>query len=135
MIQVTPQMRVVVAVEPADFRRGDRQAGPIVQRGPQARPVQRVGVRVPQPAGDGHQGAGVRRPGVLALSQTPFERPIPLVARPRQRSLLDTGGAPGAGTLFGGEPTGGANGAGVAAGRSGGLSEAMPPCLGPRDRA
>ena len=53
MIQITPQMRIVVAVEPVDFRKGIDGLAQVLQRRPQARSVRRLGLRVPQPAGDG----------------------------------------------------------------------------------
>ena len=58
MIQITPQMRILVAVEPTDFR-GDRWLGPGLQGGVAARSVWRLGLRVPQPAGHGAEGPGV----------------------------------------------------------------------------
>ena len=59
MIQVTPQMRMVAAVEPVDFRRGIDGLARVVQRGAETRSFQRLGVRVSQSIGDGAEDTGV----------------------------------------------------------------------------
>jgi hypothetical protein len=70
MLQITPQMKILVAVEPADFRQGNRWTGAAVQRCSSAGSVCRHGVRLSQSSRHSDQSAGVRRPGFLALSQT-----------------------------------------------------------------
>ena len=59
MIQLTPQMRILVALEPADFRRGIDGLASVCKQTPSGGSVQRLCVRLPQPSGDGVEGAGV----------------------------------------------------------------------------
>ena len=68
MIQVTPQMRILVAVEPADFRKGIDGLARVCKEELQRDPFCGCGICVPQPAGHGREGVGVRWPGVLAMS-------------------------------------------------------------------
>jgi hypothetical protein len=68
MLQIAPQMKILVAVEPADFRRGIDGLARLCQEALAARPVRRRRRRLPQSQGDGGEGPDVRRPGVLALS-------------------------------------------------------------------
>ena len=116
-------MRMVVAVEPADFRKGIDGLARRLQGGAQARSVQRLGVRVPQPAGHGAEDPGLRRPGILALPQAAFERDGFAGGRPSKHGGgQDAGGPPVAGASFGRQSRSGAGGAGVASGRAGGLT-------------
>jgi hypothetical protein len=90
MIQITPQMRIVVAIEPA-------------------------GNRV--------EGADLRWPRFLALPQAAFNGAFLLVAGVGHGVGQDAGGAPVARAALGRQSRSGAGGAGVAAGRPGGLTE------------
>ena len=74
MIQITPQMRIVAAVEPADFRRGIDGLARLCKDVLKHDPFQRLGVRVSQSVGHGVEGLGVRRAGILALPQAAFQR-------------------------------------------------------------
>ena len=47
MTQLTPQMRILVAIEPADFRKGIDGLYEALSRGAQPRPVQRLRVCLP----------------------------------------------------------------------------------------
>ncbi len=85
MIQITPQMRVLVAVEEVARRRS----------------VLRLPVCVPLAARDFDQDPGLRRPGVLAGHQAAIAGAIPLVAA-RRDGARDPG-APGAVVVCGGE--------------------------------
>ena len=59
MIQVAPQMRILVAIEAQDFRRGIDGLARVCRDQTRERPVQRHALRLPQPAGDGDQDSGV----------------------------------------------------------------------------
>ena len=52
MLQITPQMKILVAVEPADFRRGIDGLAQVCQDA-STRPVRRHGLRLPQSPGHG----------------------------------------------------------------------------------
>ena len=58
MIQITPQMRILVAIEAVDGRKGHRLAGPAVPGETAGGSVLRLSVRLSQPAGnvDPHPG-------------------------------------------------------------------------------
>ena len=66
MLQITPQMKILVAIDPADFR----WTGAALQRHARTGSVRRDGVRLSQSSRHGDQSAGVRRTGFLAVSQT-----------------------------------------------------------------
>ena len=59
MIQITPQMRVMVAIEPADFRKGIDGLAQVCKDVLRHDPFSGLGVRVSQPAGHGVEGAGL----------------------------------------------------------------------------
>ncbi len=107
------------------FSLRDRRLGPVVQGRAEARSVQRLGVRVSQPVGDGAEDPGLRRPRVLALPQAVVQRRVPVVAGGQDRGGQDAGGPSVAGSLLGGQSRDHAGRAGVAAGGAGGLSAAV----------
>ena len=111
MIRLTPQMRILVAVEPADFRKGIdglcgifstiRRSAPnsmVSEDGSGASAIQprmqppsaRIGailwrgVRLQEPAGDGDQATGLRRSGVLAVPEASVEGTVPALAGGRR---------------------------------------------------
>ena len=84
------------------FPQRDRRSGPALQGRAPARSAERLGVRVSQPAGDGTEGVGLRRPGLLALSQAIVERAVPVVAGEQDRDGQDAGGPSVARSLLGG---------------------------------
>ena len=48
MMQITPQMRIILAVEPVDFRKGIDGLAAICRRVLKKRPVFRVCLRIPK---------------------------------------------------------------------------------------
>ena len=82
MIQITPQMRIVAAIEPVDFRCGIDGLARLVQGRAETRSVQRLGVRVSQSVGEGAEDPGLRRAGILALPQAAFQRASSAGGRP-----------------------------------------------------
>ena len=52
VIQITPQMRILVAVEAVDFRKGIDSLGRVVPGEAASRSIFGLPVRVPQPAGN-----------------------------------------------------------------------------------
>ncbi len=75
MLQITPQMKILVAVEPADFRRGIDGLARLRRERP-AGIRWRVRRLCSQPQGDGAEGTDVRWPGLLALSQATLQRAV-----------------------------------------------------------
>ncbi|MCK7498750.1 MAG: hypothetical protein MZW92_55290 [Comamonadaceae bacterium] len=69
MIQITPHMRILVAVEPIDFRAGIDGLVLACRQAPAGRSLRRCTVRLPQPRPHGDQGLGLRRPGLLDVPQ------------------------------------------------------------------
>jgi len=57
MIQLTPQMRIVAAIEPVDFRRGIDGLARLCQEVLKYDPFQWLGVRVSQSIGEGAESA------------------------------------------------------------------------------
>ena len=72
MIQVAPQMRILVAIEPADFRKGIDGLARVAREELDSDPFSGWIFRVPQPQGHGGEDPGLRRSGLLALLQAPF---------------------------------------------------------------
>ena len=60
MIQVTPQLRILVAVDPTDFRKGIDGLARVCQDGARGRPLLRRPVRLPQPPRHRAQAPRVR---------------------------------------------------------------------------
>ena len=122
MLQITPQMKILVAVEPADFRKG---IDGLVRL---CKDVRGFRIRLPQSPGHSDQSAGVRRPGILAVSQTSVRRTIPLVAigiEPGHPGE-DTGGSPVVGSVFCRQSGANGSGTGLASGRSAQLVRGGP---------
>jgi hypothetical protein len=92
VIQVTPQMRILVAVEAVDFRRGIDGMAQLCRATLKEDPVHWDCLRLSEPEGEGHQALGVRRAGVLAVSQAVVAGTIPLLAvgpkLPRRRAAV-----------------------------------------------
>ena len=65
-------MRVVAAVEPADFRRGIDGLAHCVQGGAETRSVQRMGICVSQSVGDGDEDIWCMTAKVFAFSTSGF---------------------------------------------------------------
>jgi len=59
MIQITPQMRVLVAIEAADFRRGIDGLAQLCRGTLSLESIQRDGLCLPQPAGHCCEDSGV----------------------------------------------------------------------------
>ena len=74
MIQITPQMRILVAVEAVDFRKGIDCIGRVVPGETECRSVLGLPVCVPQPAGNLDQSVGLRRAGILVGDQATIQR-------------------------------------------------------------
>ena len=122
MIQITPQMRIMVAVEPADFRKGidglARVCKDVLRHDPfggwvfvfRNRPATALKV------------SGVRRPRFLAVPQAVFQRQVPLVADQQDCGGQNAGGPSVAGASLGGQSRSDASRAGMAVGRAGGLT-------------
>ncbi len=68
MIQITPQMRILVAVEPVDFRCGIDGLAQLCRQRLQDDPFSGCVFVFRGPTRHGDQGAGLRRTGVLAVS-------------------------------------------------------------------
>ena len=100
---------------------GSEGGGAGIQTGPPY-PYQRLGIRVSQSVGDGAQDPRLRRPGVLALPQAAFERAISLVAGRQERGNQDAGGPSDASSPLGRKSRSHPGGAGMAFGRTGGLT-------------
>ena len=83
VIQITPQMRVLVAVAAADFRRGIDGLAQLCRTALGADPFTGTVFVFRNRRGHGPEAVGLRRPGLLALSQAPVERAVPLVAHGR----------------------------------------------------
>jgi len=99
LIQVAPQIRILVAVEAIDSRKGiDRADMPgKTERGS----VLRVPVHFPVPEWNGHQTLAVRRPRVLAGDEAIVKGTFPVVAN-RRRTRADLAGTSGAVVVGGG---------------------------------
>ena len=80
MIQITPQMRILVAVEPVDGRKGIDSLAQLCQERLLDRPFLGLPVRFPQPARNRDSHSRLRRPGILAGAEAAFERAFSLVA-------------------------------------------------------
>ena len=114
MIQITAQMRVLVAIEPVE-QEGHRLAGPTVPGQAPGRSLLRMSVCVSEPAWDFDPYSGLRRAGVLAGAETVVTGEIRVVAK-RPRGHADAAGASGAVAVGRGQP-GYGSGAGVAQGQ------------------
>ena len=75
MIQVTPHMRIVVAVEPVDFRKGIDGLAAVCREKLKAIPFP-APCLLHQQVPKSHPGDRLRRSGVLALPQASFERAV-----------------------------------------------------------
>ena len=80
MIQITPQMKILLATEPVDFRRGIDGLARVCRETLGADPFGGAGHRIPEPAGARGQVAGVRRAGILAMPQALVGEVFSLVA-------------------------------------------------------
>lgn len=78
----------------------DRRFGEAVQRRAKAGSVQRLVVCVSQSVVHGVENLGFRRPRILALPQTPFQRTISMVADRQRHGGEDVGGPSVAGSSF-----------------------------------
>ena len=111
MIQITPQMRVLVAVEAVDFRKGIDSLAQLCRDKLAADPIQRLRVCLPLQRRDCHQDPGLRWHGLLVGDQTIIAGTIPLVAG--RRDGAGGASAPSAVVVCGGQP-GFGGGTGVA---------------------
>jgi hypothetical protein len=102
MIQITPQMRVLVAVEAVDFRKGIDALAQLCRNKLAADPFSGLRIRVPFQTRDVDQGPGLRRHGILVGYQTTIEGQIPLVAR--RGDSAGTASTPGAVVVCSGQP-------------------------------
>jgi hypothetical protein len=80
MLQITPQMRILVAVEAVDFRKGIDSLAELCRAKLKCRSLLRLSVCVPQPAGAFNKGVGLRWAGILVGDQASVQRTLSLVA-------------------------------------------------------
>ena len=80
MIQITPQMRVLVAVDAVDFRKGIDSLAQLCPGQTGLRPILRLRVCIPFQTRDLDQSPGLRRHGLLVGDQTTIPGQIPVVA-------------------------------------------------------
>ena len=76
MIQITPQMRILVAVEAVDGRKGIDSLARLCQERLLDRPFLGLPVRLPQPARNGDSHFGLRRPGILARAEAAYRKGV-----------------------------------------------------------
>ena len=93
MIQITPQMRILLAVEPVDFRRGIDGLVAVCRAALGTDPLAGGCVRLPKSKTSRAQIVDVRRSGFLAVPEAPFQRPVCLVAQHRGARRGQTGSA------------------------------------------
>ena len=74
MIQITAQMRVLVAIEPVDGRKGIDSLARLCQEEARRDPVFRMRVRVSQPQRDSDPAPHLRRPRILAGAEAAVQR-------------------------------------------------------------
>jgi len=122
MLQITPQMKILVAVEPADFRKGIDGLAALCKESLQQDPFGGAVFVFRWSPGDGGEGAGVRRPGVLAGSQTALPGPLLLVAVGGQRRRQATCRPPAGRLVLGRQPGSHGRGARLASAALHGLS-------------
>ncbi len=79
MIRITPPMRILVAVEPVDFRCGIDGLAQLCRQRLQDDPFSGWVFVFRGPTGDGDQGAGIPRAGGWAVPEEAFPRTISLV--------------------------------------------------------
>ena len=102
MIQVTSHTRIVVAVEPVDFRNGIDGLARICKEVLKADPFAGWLFCVSEPARHGDKGTLLRRPGILADPKTVVVGEVSLLARKPDRGIEHAGSAPTAGAAGGG---------------------------------
>ena len=83
MIQITPQMRVLVAIEPVDFRRGIDGLGQVCRAVAVGGPDGWHDVCFPLPRGEVYQAVSLRRPRILALHKNGCRRSNSATGPPR----------------------------------------------------
>ena len=88
VIQIAPQMRILVAVEAVDGRKGIDSLARLCQEKLQEGPLLGVPVCVPQPTRNLDSHPHLRRPGVLAGAEAALEGAVRVVAE-RGKSRLD----------------------------------------------
>jgi hypothetical protein len=91
MIQITAQMRVLVAIEPVDWRKGIDSLSQLCQEKLAGRSILRMCVRVSEPQWNGDPTAHLRRPGIRAGPEATFHGAFRMVAG-RDRAGPKTGG-------------------------------------------
>ncbi len=129
MIQITPQMKILVAVEPADFRKGIDGLAQVCKEVLKHDPFGgQVFVFRNRPA-TATESSCVRRPRFLALSQAFVQWPLPLVADSWNGGGQKIGGPPTACSSLGRQSRSGASSPAVAIGWPGRLTR----CLGIRE--
>ena len=80
MLQITPQMKILVAVDPVDFRKGIDGLVQVCKASLKQDPFTGNCICVSQPSWYSDQGAGIRWARVLALPEASLGRTVPLVA-------------------------------------------------------
>ena len=70
MIQIAAQIRILVAVEAIDGRKGIDAIAQLCREKTEHGSILRLPVHLPHAAGHGHSSVTVRRPGVLAGHKT-----------------------------------------------------------------
>ena len=78
MLQITPQMRILVAVEPVDGRKGIDSLVQLCREKLAADPFFRLLIYFPKPPGDLASCVGLRWPGVLVSAEATIERTFPV---------------------------------------------------------
>ena len=114
MLQITPQMKILVAVEPADFRRGIDGLARLCQETLQQDPFVGTVFVFRNRKATVAESPHVRWPGILALPQAALPGPLPVVAIDRGRQRAAPGRAPVGGFALRRRP--------IADGRSGRLA-------------
>ena len=87
MLQITPQMRILVAVEPVDFRKGIDGLAQFRRQALGEDPLGGALFVFRNRRSDGGQGAGLRRPRFLALSEEARIRRHPNLRLYRSRAV------------------------------------------------
>jgi hypothetical protein len=80
VIQITPQLRILVAVEAIDGRKGIDSLAQLCREKLNFDPFFRLPVYLPQPQRAGDPHPGLCRPGILAGHQALVQGALPLVA-------------------------------------------------------
>ena len=87
MIQITPHLRILVAVEPVDFRAGIDDLAAVCRKRLQADPMTGTLFVFGLPPAHGRAHPRLRRTGVPALQQALVDGEVPLLAgRPHART-------------------------------------------------